>query len=52
MRTAEGENVRTKITRSFNLPPDTAANIEAHRIRFDAELEKLYMPNKGLTRKF
>ena len=33
--------VRKKRSRGFDLPQDNAADVEAHRIRFETELEKL-----------
>ncbi len=34
--------VRKKRTRGFDLPAENVPDIEAHRVRFDAELEKLH----------
>ncbi len=33
--------VRKKRSRGFDLPPENAADVEAHRVRFETELEKL-----------
>ena len=42
MRTSHGETVRKKRTRGFDLPPDNPAEVEAHRIRWDAHVEKIH----------
>jgi hypothetical protein len=34
--------VRKKRTRGFDAPPENVADVDAHKIRFDAELDKLH----------
>ena len=34
--------MRKKRTRGFDLPSENVGEVEAHRIRFDAELDKLH----------
>ncbi len=48
MASGHGETVRKKRTRGFDLPADSPAEVEAHRIKWESQLEQFHA-NQGVN---
>ena len=52
MESGHGQQLRKKRTREKEQPPETAAYVEAHRVVWEAKLEKLHGNMKANTQIF